>query len=54
MSVLLRERSRRTTVLCVQDMLIETGGQFSERRADGSGWSAAVPAPRMPYEASCR
>lgn len=54
MSGLLRERSRRITVTSVLDMLIETGGQFAERRADGSGWSVAMPASGTRYEASRR
>ncbi|MGC7103074.1 hypothetical protein ACPZ19_51160 [Amycolatopsis lurida] len=42
-NMLLRERSRRTTVTSVLDRLLQVGGQFTERRPDGSGWSATIP-----------
>jgi hypothetical protein len=41
---LLVERSRRRTITDVLDQLGTRGGQFAERRADGSGWSACIPA----------
>jgi hypothetical protein len=40
---LLVERSRRRTISGVLDRLGVRGGQFAERRADGSGWSAQIP-----------
>lgn len=53
-SALLRERSRRATMTSVLDRMAATGGQFAERRADGSGWSAAIPAGMPPCEPPAR
>jgi hypothetical protein len=45
-ATLLIERSRRRTVASVLDRLVVQGGEFAERRQDGSGWSAKIPAHR--------
>ncbi|MFB9902869.1 hypothetical protein [Allokutzneria oryzae] len=53
-SVMLRERSRRTTMTSVLDRLVQGGGQFAELRADGSGWSVSIPASPPHHEAPAR